>query len=190
MAERHRDQARRRKCRGTLGLSRTLPQEETPAGAQVATVVATPETSSSLESASSLDKTGTSPPQHESLPSTSRPSRLRARQLSKSLPHQHMSFSPPTVISHSLPTPPDPRLLCLRTLVKKLQHDFPQNDSQLKHVLVDDYPNHDIIDPRGSEPPFRDALTHVFIDQCVPSRELNESYLTPSFILQFIVFFI
>ncbi|KAF8476481.1 hypothetical protein JB92DRAFT_3149757 [Gautieria morchelliformis] len=158
---------RRRKRRGALGLSRTLPQdEETPAGARTATIVATPEASSSQDSASSPDKTGTSPPQDEPLPSTSRPSPLKARPLSKSLPqpHQHMSSSPPTVVSHSLPTPPDPRLLRLRALAKKLRHDFPQNDSQLKHVLVDDYPNHDIIDPRGPEPQFGDALTHVFID--------------------------
>jgi hypothetical protein len=159
---------RRRKRKGALGPSRTLAQdEETPAGARTATVVANPETSSSPDSTSSPDKNGTSPPQREPLPSTSKPSRLKARQPSLSQSSQHMASSPPTITSHSLPTPPDPRLLRLQTLAKKLRHDFPQNDSQLKRVLVDDYPNHDTIDPRGSEPQFGDALTHVFIDQCV-----------------------
>jgi hypothetical protein len=160
---------RRRKRKGALVLPRTLEQDEDiPPGARTATVVPTPEVSSSSpDLSSSPDKVGSSPPQRESVSSIFKPRRPKARQLSQSQSQpqsqsQNMSTSPPIPIP---PAQPDPRLLRLRALAKKLRHDFPQNDFQLKAVLVDGFPDHDIIDPRGPEPQLGDALTHVFIDQ-------------------------
>ena len=156
---------RRRKRKGAVVLPRTLEQnEDIPAGARTATVVPTPEASSSSpDLSSSPEKLGASPLQRELAQSKSR--RPKPQQPSQSQPQtqsQHIMISPPITVT---PAQPDPRLVRLRTLAKKLRHDFPQNDSQLKAVLVDDFPDHDIIDPRGPEPQLGDALTHVFIDQ-------------------------
>lgn len=160
---------RRRKRKGALSILRTLEHDEDiPAGARTATVVPTPEASSSSpDLSSSPDKTGTSPPQHDSAPAISKPRRPKARLLSHPQSPQHIPSSSPSITSRPVPIQPDPRLLRLRSLAKKLRHDFPQNESQLKQVLVDDFPENDLIDPRASEPLIGDALIHVFVDQWV-----------------------
>ncbi|KAF8587640.1 hypothetical protein K439DRAFT_1658968 [Ramaria rubella] len=131
---------RRRKRKGPSGLPKTGEQDE---GAKTTTVVPTPEGSASSPDLSS------SPLQPDPELASHHRTKIQAQ-------------SPPR--PHSLLTPPDPRLLRLRALVKKLRHDFPQNDSRLKQVLVDDFSEPDLIDPRGPEPQTGDALTHVFVD--------------------------
>jgi len=157
---------RRRKRKGASSLPQTLEQDEDiPAGARTATVVPTPEASSSSpDLSSSPDKTGTSPPQHEFASSTMKPRRLKTSLLSQPQSSQQIPLSPSATSPRSLPTQLDPRLVRLRTLAKKLRHDFSQNESQLKQVLADDFPDNDLIDPRGPEPQIGDTLTHVFID--------------------------
>lgn len=158
---------RRRKRKGTL--SRTLEQEEEiPPGARTATVVPSPEASSSEpDLSSSPDKHSHSPPAQSSSMSRHIKARLPSQSQPQSQQRLYMASSAPIPIPRSLPTSPDPRLLRLRALAKKLRHDFPQNDSRLARVLVEDFSGTDFIDPRGPDPQMGDALTHVFIDQCV-----------------------
>lgn len=67
----------------------------------------------------------------------------------------------------TIPTPPDARVLRLRTLATKLRMLFTEDARHLSSVLLNDAPGEDgFIDPRGRPPEGPDdPFIHVFIDQ-------------------------
>ena len=66
----------------------------------------------------------------------------------------------------SIPSPPDARVLQLRTLATKLRMLFVEDAKTLSSVLLNDGPEDDgFIDPRGRPANDEDPLVHVFIDQ-------------------------
>lgn len=67
----------------------------------------------------------------------------------------------------AIPSPPDARVLRLRTLATKLRMLFVNDARSLSSVLLNDVPEEDgFIDPRGRPPEGNDdPLVHVFIDQ-------------------------
>lgn len=70
----------------------------------------------------------------------------------------------------TIPTPPDARVLRLRTLAVKLRMLFTNDAKTLSNLLVDDVPDEDgFVDVRGKPPLGEDGekLVHVFIDQYV-----------------------
>ncbi|EJD07946.1 uncharacterized protein FOMMEDRAFT_164754 [Fomitiporia mediterranea MF3/22] len=65
----------------------------------------------------------------------------------------------------TIPSPPDARVLRLRTLATKLRMLFVEDARHLSSVLLNDVPEEDgFIDPRGRPPEGNDPLVHVFID--------------------------
>ncbi|KAL5504953.1 hypothetical protein ACEPAH_7616 [Sanghuangporus vaninii] len=66
----------------------------------------------------------------------------------------------------TIPTPPDARVLRLRTLATKLRMLFTEDARHLSSVLLNDAPGEDgFIDPRGRPPEGADdPLIHVFVD--------------------------
>ena len=68
----------------------------------------------------------------------------------------------------TIPSPPDARVLQLRTLATKLRLLFDEDSKTLSSVLLNDGPEEDgFIDPRGRPANDEDPLIHVFIDQYV-----------------------
>ncbi|THH01729.1 hypothetical protein EW145_g6862 [Phellinidium pouzarii] len=64
-----------------------------------------------------------------------------------------------------IPTPPDARVLRLRTLATKLRMLFVEDARTLSSVLLNDIPEADgFIDPRGRPPEGDDSPIHVFVD--------------------------
>ncbi|KIJ49263.1 hypothetical protein M422DRAFT_45163 [Sphaerobolus stellatus SS14] len=138
------NERKRKRRRKRKGISR--PEDQ-----PYATVVPSPEDSSSVDLSSSPDKGGltTSSSVKSRRPKSSRP------------PSDLFLTSPPPI---PLRPSVDPRLLQLRALAQKLRRQFPQNDSRLKQILLDDKLTNNLIDPRGRGPDVGDPLTHVFID--------------------------
>lgn len=138
------------------------------------TVVPTREASpSSGDLSSSPDKGGITISDHDMLSSSSKATLSKG----SSSRHLYISSSPPSSNRSLQGKTLDSRLLRLRALAEKLRKQFPQNDSHLKQLLLNDFPENNLIDPRGPEPQVDDPPTHVFIDQCVKLPILSLAFI-------------